>query len=61
MICPCKDCEFRHIGCHAECQPYKDWHAEIKAVADAEKRRRLAKKYTHDAKLLNWKRSHRGG
>lgn len=22
---PCKDCEFRHPGCHAQCEPYKAW------------------------------------
>lgn len=25
---PCLDCEFRHVGCHAECVPYKDWKQE---------------------------------
>ena len=28
MICPCKDCEFRHFGCHAKCEHYKAWHTE---------------------------------
>ena len=25
---PCKDCEFRHIGCHSTCEPFKDYEAE---------------------------------
>ena len=24
----CKDCEFRRVGCHAECDIYKKWHEE---------------------------------
>ncbi len=31
MTCPCKDCEFRHLECHAECEPYKMWREEKKA------------------------------
>lgn len=23
MVCPCKDCARREIGCHAECADYK--------------------------------------
>lgn len=25
---PCKDCERRHIGCHAQCDDYKAWREE---------------------------------
>lgn len=25
---PCKDCNDRHVGCHAECQKYKDYKTE---------------------------------
>lgn len=28
---PCKDCEFRHPTCHAECEVYKSWAAERRA------------------------------
>lgn len=24
IIYPCKDCSERHIGCHSECEKYKD-------------------------------------
>ena len=30
MKCPCKDCEFRHLGCHAQCVHYKAWREEKK-------------------------------
>ena len=35
MICPCKDCEFRHFGCHAECEPYKMWREEKRIGVEA--------------------------
>ena len=25
MICPCKACTDREIGCHGECARYKEW------------------------------------
>ena len=28
MICPCKGCTDRKIGCHAECSKYIEWKAE---------------------------------
>lgn len=28
MVCPCRDCERRRIGCHAECGEYKAWDTE---------------------------------
>ena len=24
-ICPCRDCQDRKLGCHSECDKYKDW------------------------------------
>lgn len=23
VICPCKECDHRHIGCHADCEGYQ--------------------------------------
>lgn len=25
VLCPCKDCEFRHESCHSSCEQYSDW------------------------------------
>lgn len=25
---PCMGCEFRRVGCHGECEPYKDFLAQ---------------------------------
>lgn len=33
-ICPCKDCNVRHSGCHASCEDYKSWSAEQKKMKD---------------------------
>ena len=33
---PCKDCADRHIGCHSECDGYKEWkEQEGKRKTDA--------------------------
>lgn len=26
---PCKDCEKRHIGCHSECDSYKEFRSAV--------------------------------
>ena len=31
MLAPCKDCEFRSVGCHAKCDVYKTWKSEHEA------------------------------
>ena len=28
MICPCKGCTDREIGCHAKCSKYIEWKTE---------------------------------
>ncbi len=33
--CPCKDCKDRHVACHCDCKPYKDYVIELK---EAQKR-----------------------
>ena len=29
---PCKDCEDRHINCHAECSFYKSWRSDLDSL-----------------------------
>lgn len=33
--CPCNGCEERYVGCHADCEKYKQWDIEHKAAKDA--------------------------
>lgn len=28
MICPCRDCAEREIGCHTKCEKYIHWQEE---------------------------------
>lgn len=61
MTCPCNLCEVRFVGCHAECEVYKTWKAE---VAEQKERNGTAKnilmnefKWIED---LRWKKRRRG-
>jgi len=38
---PCKDCEFRTIGCHSSCEPYKAFQAELEKIRKASEERIL--------------------
>lgn len=29
MICPCKGCTDREIGCHSKCSKYIEWKTEL--------------------------------
>ena len=31
---PCRNCEARHISCHADCAAYLEWKANYNAVQD---------------------------
>ena len=34
MTVPCRNCEDRHINCHAVCDKYKDWQVEDKKMKE---------------------------
>ena len=34
MICPCKDCQDRKIGCHSSCIKYKEFHEEREEIRE---------------------------
>ena len=34
MICPCKGCTKRKIGCHGKCIEFEDWQIYHKAVKE---------------------------
>lgn len=29
---PCKDCRYRHAGCHADCFLYKEWKTQTSII-----------------------------
>ena len=41
----CQGCENRHVGCHADCEIYKEWCEEQKKLRDKDKSYRLWKSY----------------
>jgi len=43
MINPCKDCTDRYIGCHSDCDKYKDWKSSLETIKKAKEEQR--KKY----------------
>lgn len=60
---PCKGCEKRHIGCHATCEAYLEFHAErVKICAEQQTRDRInlpqsPKKIKQiNSFLKNWRR-----
>ena len=38
MICPCRDCYDRRIGCHSTCEKYIKWSNKKKAQKQERKR-----------------------
>ena len=40
MTCPCRNCEFRHPCCHAECEVYKDFRKQFEEMRKDKARQR---------------------
>lgn len=55
IICPCKDCKDRQVGCHSKCLAYLDYKEELEARKKTEREEQLAKRYTIEACLANKK------
>lgn len=57
---PCRHCEERFAGCHAECDAYKSWIEEIrerKAIVNAErKKQNIVDSHVKDAVEKNRRR-----
>lgn len=32
MVCPCKGCKERYLGCHSKCDGYSKWKEHLKRV-----------------------------
>ena len=48
MMAPCKDCEDRHIACHANCEKYMVWKQDMDAVKDRAIKCRINEKMLND-------------
>lgn len=41
-IAPCKECPKRQVGCHAKCEDYKSWKAELDEYQKVQRGKRRA-------------------
>lgn len=57
---PCRDCTQRFVGCHATCEPYKDY--KIKHEAEKAERDKQKQEYMRasDTQIAGMKRMQRG-
>lgn len=53
MICPCKDCQDRKIGCHSSCIKYKEFHEEREEIREVKALERVSSTY-----IRKWPRRH---
>ena len=53
---PCKDCETRHLGCHSECERYREFRVRCDLIAT---NRFLDKQKTADSIEVLGKRKRR--
>ena len=49
MLCPCKDCDFRHEACWASCEVYKDYRKHYDGMRDEKLKTRLAREFLNDS------------
>lgn len=57
---PCRDCEFRHAGCAAECQVWKDYEKERNDIYAENRKEQLIMGDWASHKINNWKRRKTG-
>lgn len=49
----CKDCQKRHVACHAHCDTYKKWRAELDKVNDIIRMEKVKDGYIMEAKCAS--------
>lgn len=40
MECPCRNCDDRHVNCHASCSSYGEWKTKLNVINDQIKQAR---------------------
>ena len=53
MVCPCKGCKDRYVGCHSKCEGYSQWRGEMKDIQ--KKRTKESKLHTYFNMPEHWK------
>lgn len=59
MICPCKDCQNRKVGCHGSCEAYKEFQRSREAALAAKQKDVDANTYCIESRLRNKKARNR--
>lgn len=54
MTVPCKDCADREVGCHANCQRYRDYAAERENVRQIKAEANDVTNMHMDAQIRRW-------
>lgn len=56
---PCKDCKERHVGCHAECEMYKEYAEENRRRHDEAMKRFQIEQGLEAAEIIRQTRNRR--
>jgi hypothetical protein len=61
MKVPCRGCDDRHTGCHAECEKYLSWSNERREARERDYASRIADIYAveRDKKIKSYKLKNR--
>ncbi len=55
MICPCKDCDIRYIGCHDKCTDYINWKSDKDRLNETIHNEKLIKSVINDLEGIRCK------
>lgn len=56
---PCKNCEFREVGCHAKCKTYMNWAKEHETAREKDRTERVINFTLRKLKRERWKKHDR--
>ena len=57
MLSPCKDCEKRHMNCHAQCKEYQAYNEENIKRREENRRDIESRSYRYDSRIKNLKKT----
>jgi hypothetical protein len=53
MICPCKGCADRAVGCHGQCEPYQEYNAWRESIRKARQLDKIGR-YAKIDSVIDW-------
>lgn len=54
---PCKECEKRYLGCHANCEEYQAWRSERIEMYEKISKEKEKQEWTYKAVRASWKKA----